>query len=267
MRQGLRTWTLVLAWLAAVLPAHAQEAVGTDEAEPEIPRYAVEIILFRYSRSAAAGNEVFLPDAPSGVSDAGLPEDATGIPEFGDPVSRAPVPATEELGEIPVPAVAVNFAPTPRAQLVLGEVYSQLQRLDAYEPVMWSGWTQDAIEREGSPLIPLRRIGNAPPEFDGTLQLYLSRFLHLVADVTFSERQAAPATVRTERPGSARQSRDPVAAWAPVARMRIAEDRIMKNGDIRYFDHPKFGLLATVTRLEDPADETGPGAGTPPSAD
>ena len=24
----------------------------------------------------------------------------------------------------------------------------------------------------------------------------------------------------------------------------------MKNGDIRYFDHPKFGLLAKVTRYE-----------------
>ena len=33
-------------------------------------------------------------------------------------------------------------------------------------------------------------------------------------------------------------------------RYRIQENRILKNGDIRYFDHPKFGVIAKVTRIE-----------------
>jgi hypothetical protein len=41
---------------------------------------------------------------------------------------------------------------------------------------------------------------------------------------------------------------------APV-RYRIFEDRIFKSGDLRYFDHPKFGVLAKITRVEEPGDE------------
>ena len=26
----------------------------------------------------------------------------------------------------------------------------------------------------------------------------------------------------------------------------------MKNGELRYFDHPKFGVLAKITRVEEP---------------
>jgi hypothetical protein len=34
-------------------------------------------------------------------------------------------------------------------------------------------------------------------------------------------------------------------------RYRIDEDRIFRNGELRYFDHPKFGVLAKITRAED----------------
>jgi hypothetical protein len=33
-------------------------------------------------------------------------------------------------------------------------------------------------------------------------------------------------------------------------RYRIEEDRIVRNGELRYFDHPKFGVLAKITRVE-----------------
>ncbi len=36
---------------------------------------------------------------------------------------------------------------------------------------------------------------------------------------------------------------------------RIFEDRIVKNGDIRYFDHPKFGVIAKDTRFEEPEED------------
>ena len=42
---------------------------------------------------------------------------------------------------------------------------------------------------------------------------------------------------------------------------RIQENRIVKNGDLRYFDNPKFGVLAKVTRVGDEdgaAKDTGP---------
>ena len=39
-------------------------------------------------------------------------------------------------------------------------------------------------------------------------------------------------------------------------RYRIQEDRIVRNNDIRYFDHPKFGVIAKVTRVEKEDEET-----------
>ncbi len=37
---------------------------------------------------------------------------------------------------------------------------------------------------------------------------------------------------------------------SPPVYYRISEDRILRNGEVRYYDHPKFGLLAKVTRVE-----------------
>ena len=44
-------------------------------------------------------------------------------------------------------------------------------------------------------------------------------------------------------------------AAAPIF-YRIQENRIIKNGEIRYFDHPKFGVIAKVTRIEEPEDDS-----------
>ena len=32
---------------------------------------------------------------------------------------------------------------------------------------------------------------------------------------------------------------------------RISEDRILRSDEIRYFDHPKFGMLAKLTRVKE----------------
>ena len=38
-------------------------------------------------------------------------------------------------------------------------------------------------------------------------------------------------------------------------RYRLQENRIVKNAETRYFDHPKFGVVAKVVRVEDLVDE------------
>ncbi len=40
------------------------------------------------------------------------------------------------------------------------------------------------------------------------------------------------------------------ATGLPSVHYRIFDDRIMKSGDIRYFDHPKFGLVIKIVRFE-----------------
>ena len=45
-------------------------------------------------------------------------------------------------------------------------------------------------------------------------------------------------------------------AELPV-RYRLQENRILKNGELRYYDHPKFGVLAKVSRVEEEEDDDG----------
>ncbi len=50
--------------------------------------------------------------------------------------------------------------------------------------------------------------------------------------------------IETEEPGT---------PTGPVF-YRLREDRILKTGDIRYFDHPKFGVIAKMVRIEEEAE-------------
>lgn len=230
--------TGLLALVLCTVPAVAQDETVFPA---EIARYSVEIILFRYGSGMATGNELFLPDR---IPDDELDFDGD-VPEFSDlPQAARPAERTvEELGEIDLPAVNVSVQITPRDKLLLGATYDKLELLDAYEPVLWAGWTQDAIDADLSPELPLRRLGNAPADIDGTLKLYLSRFLHLVVDLTLTERSNVMPAMSREL------------LQAQSVHLRINEDRIMKSGDLRYYDHPKFGLLAKVTRAEQEADK------------
>jgi hypothetical protein len=124
----------------------------------------------------------------------------------------------------------------------------------------------------------LRAIGDPPLGLDGTITLYRSRFLHLDIDLSFdagpeAAQNAQSATDRlvngddsgTLPPGEFIE--DDVGLQPPL-RYRIVEDRIMRDGEIRYFDHPRFGMLARVTREEaSDATEAGDGPGQGDSRD
>jgi Peptidoglycan-binding protein, CsiV len=244
---GLATMLCLL-----VAGAHAQSTASPEAEETKARRYTVEVILFRYRGSAATGDELFPPDPPPAID---ILEES--VAEFSDRLPDLGM-ENEVLEEIVLPSNLVGLTVLPREQLQLKNIYDKLELLDAYEPVLWAGWTQGALERALSPEIPLRRIGNAPPEFDGSLQLYLSRFLHLVVKLSLTPDElntAARGPVFSDRFGRSRLEPAP-----NVVRLRIDEDRIMKNGDLRYFDHPRFGLLAKVTRVEEPAIPANPAA-------
>ena len=276
----------------------AQVTGQVDGAEEEPRRYRVEIILFRYDDSVTAGTEVFLPDAPPPMANAAFGDDGRDLytgsegdsPYFGDrpPAASERPLADGDIGEAPVQpnpdgtaeagagdellpstleeivtgAASIDLVVTPRDELSLTGVYDRLEQLDAYEPVLWSGWTQIVRDAESTPAIDLRRLGRLPLEFDGELSLYLGRFVHLVVDIALEEY----GSVRTpfgdgSYPGQ-RRRRDGAGdaayerPWNPRVRYRIEQDSILRNGEMRYFDHPRFGLIAQLTLVEEaePAD-------------
>lgn len=265
----------IVASLLCTFSAAQQLATPADEnetLEEELRRYTVELIVFSYGDSVSTGTEVFAPEPveePPGPVEPVLEPLATAafdpdvdeepieedIPEFGDFVEEY---LSEELVEI-VAGDSIDLKVLMPEELTMTAVHDKLVLLDAYQPVMWAGWRQATLAEEETPQIKLRRLGNIGLEFDGVFKLYLSRFLHLVVDITMDEEPAPELGSTTgffgrRYPGDFGDDYAGIAA-DPVVRYRIFEDRIVKNGDIRYFDHPKFGLVVKISRYEKSEEE------------
>ena len=190
--------------------AWAQDA---DVEKPqEERRYTVEMIIFAYARDVATAGEIFVPDAPD------------KDPALGNR-SRA---STGRLS-------ALEIARLDPGDFTMGDVMGHLRRIDIYRPLMHFGWTQNTLPEELTRPIRLSSLARPVSGLDGTLQLYLSRFLHLVVDLEMEAGQSDDS-------GALELS-------MPV-HYRIQEDRIFRSGELRYFDHPKFGVLARITRVE-----------------
>jgi len=231
----MRKLTISLLSLGMTLPAMAQELLGdVDLEEPEIRRYTVEVIVFRYAQDVSTGSEVFPPDEPG-------PE----LLPFDEAID-APIEIVEErpLEEEPEPLPDTEFVLLDEADFQLDETMGRMERLEVYEPVMHFGWTQATWPEEQTEAISLHRFARPPADLDGNLTLYLSRYLHLVVDL------------QMEAPYTRMYDREELNAQ-PSAYYRIQENRILKNGELRYYDHPKFGVLAKVTRVEDEEEENG----------
>ena len=108
--------------------------------------------------------------------------------------------------------------------------------------------------------IELRILGEPPDGLNGTFTLYLSRYLHLVVDLALDAADESDEAVEVDDSifsfGDSRQRYDDAFEMPTLpVRYLIQENRIFKNGDLRYFDHPKFGVLAKITRVEDDEED------------
>jgi Peptidoglycan-binding protein, CsiV len=184
-----------------------------------------------------------------------------GNPSGPGAASLAPLPSLQ----------TIEYRAMARDELGMRAIYERLQRLDAYRPVLWAGWSQTAVDESGTVPIRLRMLGVPPLDMDGTISLYVRNYLHLVVDVEKERRvprfetvDSSPGTgsPKPTPPGYDRRFDDRGTTEFPgdaynfqTIRYRIDEDRIFRSGELRYFDHPRFGVLARVTRVEVPATE------------
>lgn len=250
--------------LAAADHAPAQTVPGTsgagDAATQAPPRYTVEVIVFSYAEEVGVGTERFEPKVRAESVQTGDAE----TPESEDDVPAASAGGARTSRD----AFAGRFEMFPLEDDEFGmrRIYDMLERLDVYEPLMHVGWTQTAIPEESTPEFRLERFGPVPDGLDGTLKLYLGRFVHLVVDVALDAQEAATdddlqrfqpfeappdeyADQTYRRDDDRRRDAAPDLVYEPL-RYRIREDRIMKSGETRYYDHPRFGVIARVTLVE-----------------
>jgi hypothetical protein len=262
----MNRFATLLTTLLFVATAPAQEAVD-DQLLEEQPqrRYTVEVIIFSYEEDVSVGSEIFVPDELPPEEEL-LPDedmaavDAAVVEEEAPPawavVLPVNTPASEDAGdENPFQLVLL-----PEEEFTLVDAARQFELLDAYETMIHFGWTQPTFPEEDTPAIELRQLAEPPEGLDGTLTLYLSRYLHLVVDLALDAPDAFEEEVIDDDSffsfSDARDRYGDDYAFAPMpVRFRIQENRILKNGELRYFDHPKFGVLAKVTRVEEPVPE------------
>ncbi|HSD68635.1 MAG TPA: CsiV family protein [Woeseiaceae bacterium] len=259
----------VALWLLCAVPGSRAQLVSPDapDAAAETPRrYTVEIIVFEYAESARTGNEIFVAEPVEPVPDVAT----EGVPEFTDipqAVEADVLAGKPALTEIPV-SRQIELSLLRPEQYTMREIYGRLQALDAYKPIMHTAWTQTTVEKDLAPPIRLRMLGRAPLGLDGQLTLYLSRYLHLVVDLALdAEPSAQPEGDPFDTADAASQGAyifsDKPELQPSRVRYRIFEDRIFKSGDLRYFDHPKFGVLARVTRDEAGEPDAGQSGAVP----
>lgn len=191
-----RLGALLLASLLA-LPLHAET-------------WRVDLILYRYlgpageqgqaSRSAGYGNAIAIDDALR-LRDAGI-------------------------------------TVLPAAEFGLDPEWSSLRSSSEFRPLVKLAWTQVNPPSDNGPRLLLRGggtlqasadgRGGAPElrEWDGSVGLNLSRFLHLDADLTYT------------------QGGDEAQSWT------LRERRRMRSGELHQLDSPRLGILARVSRVE-----------------
>ncbi len=239
---------VLLSLLLLAANAGAQETL--DELPAEVPRYTVEMIIFAYADGASAGTEMFVPDMP-------LHEELQTVDESGmesseslrsEPQIPTEAPVEEPLEDLVVSeleeTVPYDLTMLPEDDFSLVKEYEHLERLDAYRPLLHFGWTQATVADHVSEPRPLSSFVTPPTGLDGDLNLYLSRYLHLAINLQLD----APSTN-----AAFNASNNEFILDYPV-RYRINEDRIFRNGELRYFDHPRFGVLAKITRVEKATD-------------
>lgn len=212
-----------------LLPGALLWAQSDGDTESSIRRYTVEIIIFSYNQNVSVGSETFPADEPP------VPYGEGGLQEIE---ILTPVPAPHEI-------VLLDDS-----EYTMGAIYDRLRRLDVYKPLMHFGWTQALLPDVETRPQPLAYFARPPAELDGELTLYLSRYLHLVVDLELAGSSSSA--------GPRNFTNDP--NWHYPLNYRINENRIIRNGELRYFDHPKFGVLAKTTRVEETEPATEPEA-------
>jgi hypothetical protein len=108
-------------------------------------------------------------------------------PEFPlDPNTPLPDPNQPEASltsedDAEAPAMPTAFLPLPSAQLELGEEAVKMTRSGRYRVLLHTSWSQPLQARASSLPLVLDNSGDGGdwPELQGSIRLYLSRYLHL----------------------------------------------------------------------------------------
>jgi hypothetical protein len=240
----------------------AQEPAVLDPLDAAVvPKYRVEFILFAHA-DIDPTEEIFVDEGaarvrqppPAGAPLAGGETDPAAEPgaEPGTAPDTGPFDFIDPFGQLGRDddgRAPFQFRVLRRDELQLGDSYARIERLGAYRLLAHGGWVQDGLDDSEAQPMNLANLGIVNPE--GTLRLYLSRFLHLSIDLKY---QAPRVGLETEGVADPRT----LTELRLEPEFRMVEQRRARSGELHYVDHPLFGLLFMISPLpeEDVEDDT-----------
>lgn len=118
----------------------------------------------------------------------------------------------------------------------LTSTFNRLERLDVYTPLFHGGWVQEGLAEDEAIPFDLSLLGEFNPR--GTIRLHVSRFLHLTLALRFQSAQAAGDQLSPVGGGLEEISLPP--------RYDLHVRRLMRSGELHFFDHPAFGVIVVV---------------------
>lgn len=258
-----RITALLLSIMLAAIAIAQEDLV---EKQPLARRYTVELIVFSYAEDVSIGTEQFFAlqsDVPVIADDELLATNGEG-PLPDDSAQVFDLDSFPDPESLESPFNEIELVILPEDDYTMIDIVEQLELLDVYQPILHVAWTQATYPKEATPAIQLHAFGATPAGLEGSFTLYLSRYLHLVVDLTLDvgsdDLDTAAAITGEHEPvisfGDSRLQDGVLYGPADdVTRYRLQEHRIVKNGELRYFDHPKFGVIARATRVEEDVEE------------
>ena len=137
----------------------------------------------------------------------------------------------------------------------LNALFKKLKRAKDYSPKLHFAWLQaidanslgNAIHihaQAGKTVKPNQKwtARRQNPHIDGYVRLQRGIYLHFTVDFRLSDKAQKPSGMASFLDPGTNNNENPI--------YRIKQRRRIRNNELHYFDHPKFGIISKVTPLE-----------------
>jgi hypothetical protein len=233
-----RIFAPLCAGLLLAATAVVAQAPAPTSPEPQLPpRYEVEVLVFANANFDPA--EEHFAQALNGFADgnAALRDvpvfDDTNFGPLAPPVEPLPPPPIDPAAAARAEALSVRLLRPD--ELKLGTEYRKLRAIQAYRPLVHTGWVQPGLPEADAEPFDLKVLGVLNPS--GTIRVHLTRFLHVTLDLTY----------QADGPGAVLATSDGLGELALAPRYRLTATRNVRSNELHYFDHPAFGVLVRIT--------------------
>ena len=223
-----------------------------------IADHFIELIVFKYLDETSIGTEIFERKVISNYERVGDQNSIdTTITSQSILKDNSIIEVLEKINAIQLNEIPTDknilFKLAPRESWTLENIYNRLDRIKVYQPIIWNGWYQSLNKEDSSQIVSIRRLKNTLGLLEGNLRLYESKRgkLRLALDMSMLEENTYQP--ESKEISNLENTNTSLESITELIRYPFSDDKEMKIDELRYFDHPKFGIIAKVTKITPPA--------------